>query len=284
MAAKSKEVTHRDEFRIPLRYMPQAINYDDEMPEAEWHRVERTVRFEASLCALVMLDTWNTHFMQGRRTDRIVRDAIKPVADTCRKTGMLIIHAPSPPVAAKYPEYRFKPTPESESQDIHSIVTESYVKNKKANRAWPTFEMRMRTGSFSEYSLRSDRDAAFLSSEVLYSRYYIHPALGPEKGDWVIADRIELDALLTEKKKYHLFYAGFVSNGCVQERDYGVKFVQQLGYNPILLRDCTTALEMAHTFENLEQTRASVENIEFWVGTTTSGSFLSSLRDVQGDI
>ena len=83
--------------------------------------------------------------------------------------------------------------------------------------------------------------------------------------------------LLREKERFHLLYAGFVSNGCVQERDYGVKFMGYLGYNIILLRDCTTAFEMSHTVGTLEQTRASIDNMELWFQTAMSDKLLASL-------
>ncbi len=266
------------EFTIPLRYMPQFTNYDDEVPEAEWRRVERRAVFTTSLCAFVIVDAWDTHFMMGARTDAIIRKRIEPVVNVCRALGMPVIHAPSPPVAEKYPDHRFRPTPDGENRGIHPIATEIYDSFSGSADGWPTRDMFLRTGEFAEYSLRTDPEAPFLPTETLYARYHIHPDLGPEKGDWVVADNIELDALLREKRKYHLFYAGFVSNGCIQERDYGVKFMQYLGYNPILLRDCTTALEMAHTITAMEQSKASIDNVEFWVPTSTSESLIAGLN------
>lgn len=249
-------------FEIPIRYYPQAVNYEDQYSESEFRPVERNVDFDLKLSCLVIVDAWNTNEIGMDRIDKIINEGIKPVVNACRSTGVLVVHAPGPPVADKYPNLRFRQNPKLQSQQY----------------SYPTQDMCQKTGFFRKYSLRRDPDAPFLSQEKLYKNYIIHPALGPEDIDIVIGDRQEMNEILVERRKFHLFYVGFSSNGCLQERDYGIKGMLSLGYNVILLRDCTTAIEMATTLSSLEQTRASIDNMQLWIATTDSKAFMKGIR------
>ena len=257
-----------DTFAIMRRYYPHALNYDDKHEEAAWRPVERRLDFDRTLCALVLVDVWSTNEIGFDRIDRIVRERITPLVHACREAGILVVHAPSPPVAGKYADRRFKPS-----------RPEDWLFHRESD-GWPTDEMLAGSGPFAKYSLRMDDPDAHRpgSQEELYRNYFIHPALGPEGDDVVVGDREELHALLKDRGKFHLFYGGFASNGCMLERDYGVKWVSYLGYDVTLLRDCTGATEMAHTLGTLEQTRASTENMEFWISSCRSTDFLAGLR------
>lgn len=262
-------------FEIPLRFIPHVSNYEDEISETEFRPVEKRVAFDPRLAALVILDVWSWHFMPSlrERMDKITRERIKPVAEACRRAGFLVVHTPSPPVAKKYPQQRFWPASEWNRGPIYSPPGD-YV-------TWPRPEMQRRTGQFKQYSQRASPEAPDLTEEQLYRKYHIHPAVGPEPGDFVVATREELHGLLTREQRFHLFYVGFVSNGCILERDYGTRGMAYLGYHIILLRDCTTALETAETLATFEQTTASVHNLEFWFTTSASGPLLDGLKEVR---
>ena len=204
------------------------------------------------------------------RMDKITRERIKPVAEACRKAGLLVVHTPSPPVAKKYPQHRFWPPAEWKRGPLYSPPGEY--------GNWPLPEMGRRSGRFRQYSQSSNPEAPRLTEEQLYRRYNIHPAVGPAPGDFVAATREELHALLAKEKRFHLFYVGFVTNGCILERDYGTRAMSYLGYQIILLRDCTTALETSETLATFEQTTASVHNLEFWFATSSSGVLLEGLN------
>lgn len=281
MAEEGDTGRTRRKIDVTIRYLPQCVNYDDPMPESTYRRIERSLALDLDLCALVIVDVWNTECVSGDRLNEITRSRIKPVVDACRAAGIEVIHAPSPAVAAKYPGHRYRPR-RSASRLHLPLLTEAFVDPSYARGAWPTADMRMRTGDFRECSLRVAPGARYLSREELYRNYRINPDVGPLAREAVIADREELHALLTAKRRFHLFYAGFVSNGCIQQRDYGMKYMGLLGYNPILLRDCTTAMEMEHSLPDLEQSRATIDTIECWACTTTSESLLSSLRRFRG--
>lgn len=255
-------------FSVTRRYFPHLTDYDAKYDEAQFRRIERRLSFPAARCALVLLDVWNKNEIGFERFDRIVKKYVAPVADAFREAGMLVVHAPSPPVAAKYPDRRFKPG-----------RPEDWLFYRSPD-GWPTPPMIARTGEFAPYSLTVEENSGCVpqSEEALYRNYFIHPSVGPVANDVVIGDRNELHALLKDRQIFHIFYAGFSSNGCMLERDYGVKWVSYLGYDITLIRDCTGAVEMSDTVATLEQTRTSVQNIELWISTCSAEDLLDGLR------
>lgn len=76
-----------------------------------------------------------------------------------------------------------------------------------------------------------------------------------------------------------MFYAGFAANICVQRRDYGVWAMLDRGYNIVLLRDCTTAIEHAETWDGMWLTRSSILDMELRAASTTGEALASALGD-----
>ena len=60
----------------------------------------------------------------------------------------------------------------------------------------------------------------------------------------------------------------------MQFRVYGCRALREAGYNVILLRDCTTGIEVSQTVASLDMTNAAIRNIEMKVGTSTTGEML----------
>jgi hypothetical protein len=54
-----------------------------------------------SQAALVVVDVWDRHYIKDpeERAERIIQERIRPLLTACRKAGLQIIHAPSPPRA-----------------------------------------------------------------------------------------------------------------------------------------------------------------------------------------
>ena len=257
-------------FAITRRYFEHLEDYNVEgLSEATWRPVERRVDFDPSQCALILLDVWNMNPLGQEGYDQVTREQIKPVLEACRDAGILVVYAPAPEVADKYPARRFSPSRPGE----WLFSPPEYASD------WPTQQMRARTGIYEKYNLSSDPNVPAKSGVENYEHFLVHPAVAPKGDDVVVGDRKELHLLLEDRKIFHLFYTGFASNGCMLERDYGVKWTGvYLGYDVTLLRDCTRATEMAHTVATMEQTRTSIENMELWITTTTSQSFLEGLR------
>ena len=84
-----------ESFEVTRRYYPHALNYDDKHEEAAWRPIERRLDFDRTLCALVLVDVWNTNEIGFNRIDRIARERIAPVVHACREAGMMASSGPT---------------------------------------------------------------------------------------------------------------------------------------------------------------------------------------------
>ena len=59
-----------------------------------------------SQAGLVLVDVWDRHYLKDieARAEAIIQENIRPLLQTCRRSGLEIIHAPAPPQAQKSPE------------------------------------------------------------------------------------------------------------------------------------------------------------------------------------
>ena len=111
----------------------------------------------------------------------------------------------------------------------------------------------------------------------------ILPPLTPQPKDYVIATGEQLHRLCRHQEILHLFYAGFAANVCVLYRDYGTRAMAQRGYNVILLRDGTCAIEANSTLQDERLLKAAILGIEMFVGsTTTSQALLNACKTLSG--
>jgi nicotinamidase-related amidase len=67
-----------------------------------------------------------------------------------------------------------------------------------------------------------------------------------------------------------LLYAGYRSNWCVLYRPTGIIKMSELGYNVILIRDCTIAFETPETLEGEWANAVSINMVESQFGSTTT--------------
>jgi nicotinamidase-related amidase len=82
-----------------------------------------------------------------------------------------------------------------------------------------------------------------------------------DSSNWIPDDK-ELHFILLKHDKKTLFYVGFHANMCILDRRYGTKRMHDLGYQVILLRDCTTGKEYHDTLEKMWVTRLAVREVE----------------------
>lgn len=82
-----------------------------------------------------------------------------------------------------------------------------------------------------------------------------------DSSNWIPDDR-ELQFILLRHDINTLFYAGFATDRCVLARPYGIERMRSLGYQVILLRDCTTGLEYHDTLEGMWVTQVAIHRIE----------------------
>ena len=82
-----------------------------------------------------------------------------------------------------------------------------------------------------------------------------------DSSNWIPDDK-ELHIILLQRNIKTLFYVGFATHICVLNRPYGIKRMHGLGYQIILLRDCTSSMEYHDTLEGMWVTRTAIREVE----------------------
>lgn len=97
-----------------------------------------------------------------------------------------------------------------------------------------------------------------------------HHDCRPIEGEPVIESKEDLDEYLKEKGIDTLLYAGFATNMCVIDRPVGIINMSRLGYEIILVKDCTTAVETPESTDGEWAWRETVNTVmRLWGSTTT---------------
>jgi len=253
--------------KLPVRYCE--LNIEDGAPWREENFHTKTLEWEIdpAQAAIVMVDVWDIHPYESHleRGAQITQERIAPVVEFCRKAGITVVHAPSPGQAVKYPQWV-----------RYAGDREIGVASGASGDGWPPPEFRSKAGEYAQFAKPKVERRERWMKEDLPTRE-IMPCVEPQPDDFVIANGDQLHRLLTHKKLLHLFYCGFAANMCVLHRGYGICAMQKRGYNIILLRDCTTAIESAETLPEMMHTKASVGIVEMVFGvTTTSAELIAS--------
>lgn len=98
----------------------------------------------------------------------------------------------------------------------------------------------------------------------------------PLPGEFIVDSKNEVDDI-TEIDRYlqahhitTLLYAGYASNHCVLNRPTGIFTMHQIGYDIVLVRDCTIAFEMPETLDSEAANLVIINLIENQFGATTT--------------
>jgi nicotinamidase-related amidase len=253
---------------LKARYQRHSTDVGVEYSEPNFERAFVDWEMDPAQAGLVMVDCWDRHpvVTHQQRAEVICRDRIAPLAQVCREAGIAVIHAPSPGQARKYPQW----TKFAGDADLFPAAGEP--------PAWPPEDFRGRQGSYAQFS-RAPEPAlkAWIDSELEGRR--IVDCLEPRPEDFVISTGEQLHRLCRHEGIVHLFYCGFAANMCVPGRDYGMRAFQRRGYNLVLLRDCTSAIEAGSTYDAMALTEASVLEVEMLLGfTLTSQELIEACR------
>ncbi|MGQ9731729.1 MAG: cysteine hydrolase family protein, partial [Candidatus Zipacnadales bacterium] len=190
----------------------------------------------------MLVDCWDRHYVESHleRTNRIILERIKPLIEACKHIGVTVIHAPSPPIARKYPQWVAYASDAELGFELRSSKPQE----------WPPADFRKREGQYACFAKPSEpgRDE-WIRTEG--EARLIAKAIQPQDGEFVIATGAQLHRLCHDRRILHLLYAGFATNMCVPGRDYGTRAMEGRGYNVILPRDCTTGIEGPGTTEEM---------------------------------
>ena len=97
----------------------------------------------------------------------------------------------------------------------------------------------------------------------------------PIDGELVESYPDKLKRYLEQNNISTLIYAGYASNMCLLTKPAGMFNMARLGYNIILLRDCTIAFELPNTLESEFSNYIAISIMELSIGKT------STLDDLQ---
>lgn len=253
-------------YRIYLESKPYGCN------EKDFHYVEQKLVIPVSQACLVLVDCWSKHYCRSwtNRATGIIRDRIVPVVEAARGAGLRIVHAPSQNIAQKYPQSQafFQPGDEEVGPRYANVDPE-----------WPPKEFVQRSGGYEAFRRESHPRAQVWLDE--YKDQMISGLVAPRPEDYVVRSGSQLHRILKHLKVLHLFYAGFATNMCLHHRDYGMRAFSERGYNTILIRDCTTAVETHDTVDELLTTKVSVQELEMQRAfSMTSADFIIACRGV----
>jgi len=100
-----------------------------------------------------------------------------------------------------------------------------------------------------------------------------------DSSNWITDDR-ELNIILQKHHVETVFYVGFATDICILDRPYGIKKMHDLGYQIILLRDCTSGFEYDDTLGKMWVTEIAVREVEAMPHgySCTANDFMKGLK------
>lgn len=257
----------KDVIELPVRFIPVQAHECEVRDEKDLVQKELRWRLPVEATALVMVDCWDRHYLTSHqeRSAKICRERIRPVLDSCRSAGITIVHAPNFWVARHYSQQL---TRYADETDLNLAPA-----SPSAKPFWPPQAFLKREGAYAEFG-KPAGTVLDIWKEMQPKRRIV-AEIAPERDDYVVATGAQLHRLCAHKGILHHIYAGFATNMCLLHyRDYGVMAMAGRGYNIILLRDCTTALEAGDTLAEESMTRHAVLQIEMMFGTSTTSKDL----------
>jgi nicotinamidase-related amidase len=216
----------------------------------------------ASQVAIVLVDVWQRHYLKDTedRAETIINSSLVPLLSACRKSGINIIHAPSPEVAALHPNW---------------VKLQSKAELQQKRDDWPPAEFLNSTGPYKSFAMPFEpREEERNNLPALT----FHPLVKPVGKEPVVATGEELHRYCKQNRILFLLFAGFNTNACILVRDYGTLQMRNRGYSVVVVRDCTTGMESKETQPTLSQTNGAILFLEmFGHFSVTSGDIISGL-------
>jgi nicotinamidase-related amidase len=224
----------------------------------DWEEVALTREFRAQSTALIICDVWDQHWSRGasKRVDAMA-PRINEVANTLRRRGVLIVHAPSDTLEF----YRDHPA----RQRLTGLSTvERPVPLELPDPPLPI----------------DDSDGGSDTGETPWHRAWSrqHSAIEIQNSDAISENGPEIYALFRQHDIENVLMLGVHTNMCVLNRSFGIKNLVRLRLNTVLVRDLTDAMynpAMPPYVSHERGTELVVEHIEkYWCPTTLSQGLL----------
>ena len=250
-AASAKPLKDAQQDRSCLSMKPRYHRWHVD-PRVEWLETNTgyaTLDWTVPLSqtALVLVDVWQRHYIKDTeaRGEAIITNKLVPLLNACRKAGLTIVHAPSPPVAKQLPNW---------------VKLDGPAGAPKQDN-WPPSEFLNKRARFEAYRRPTEpREAERQKLPPLQ----IHPKAWPLEKEPVVSTGEELHRYCKQQGILFLLFAGFNTNACILSRDYGTMQMRNRGYEVILVRDCTTGMESKESQPTLAQTNGAILMLEMF--------------------
>lgn len=238
---------------LSVRYFQDATPAGVPCREENFVRREVGMALPLAQTALVLVDVWDNHFIESwlERAGRVTAEGVVPVLVAARAAGMMVVHAPSPPIAENYEQLkRFAPVEPSGPAD------------------WPPAEFRARAGEYAAFRGPRSQPPGIPSIPELG----MSPLVEVLAAEYVVATGDQLHEVAREQGIVHLIFAGFATNWCILNRDYGMRAMARRGYNMILLRDATAGVEFPDTVDTCFATEMAIREVEQQLGFSAANA------------
>jgi nicotinamidase-related amidase len=220
----------------------------------DWEAVTLVREFPTEETALIICDMWDRHWSRGA-SERV--DAMAPrineVANSLRRNGVLIVHAPSDTLDF----YRDHPA-------------------RQRMLALPPTELPPALALPDPPLPIDDSDGGADTGETSWYRAWSrqHPAVEVRDEDAISDSGHEITSLFRQQGIRNVLLLGVHTNMCILNRSFGIKNLVRWRFNTVLVRDLTDAMynpAMPPYVSHEEGTRLVVEHIEkFWCPTIHS--------------
>ena len=228
----------------------------------QWSEVRVAYPFDPAKSALIVCDMWDKHWCSGAnvRVAALVK-RLEPILETARRSGMIIIHAPSETMSF----YGNAP------QRLRMLSVPMFAPPKELNLAAPPLPIDDSNGGC---------DTAGETEHRAWTCE--HPGLTIAPEDYISDNGQEIYNLLRSRGIDTVFYTGVHVNMCILNRTFAIKQMTRWGIRCILLRDLTDAMYNPQDSPYVSHQRGTelvVEYIEkYWCPAARSEELSLALR------
>ncbi|HWA96578.1 MAG TPA: hypothetical protein VG844_18415 [Terracidiphilus sp.] len=246
---------------LPLRTRIQPFRADGSWVEAQFG-----VKLVNAKTAIIITDMWDKHWCPSE-TERVkvLAQRMEPLLDKARRSGMLIIHAPSSTMnfyanspgrlSAKMAPH-VQPPPELNIPDLPLPIDDSDGGCDTPTRQYDAWSREIST-------------------------------LSIKPGDVISDNGAEIYNVLKQHHIETVLYVGVASDMCVLDRSFGIKQMSKWGVRCILIRDMTDAMYDSRMRPHVSHSEANEMVIRYieqhWAPTVTSSQVLAALSGASAD-
>jgi nicotinamidase-related amidase len=228
----------------------------------DWREAQIQYRFDPAHTALVLCDVWDRHWCSGANARvAVLAPKMQTVVEAARKSGVLIIHAPSDTMDF-YKDY-------PQRQAILHIAHSEPPAPKQIDAP--------------PLPIDDSRGGCDTEADQVYQAWTRqHAAIQIAAQDLISDNGAEIYNALQARGIDTLLVAGVHTNMCILNRSFAIKQMTKWGVRCILLRDLTDAMYSPKDRPYVSHeagTELVIQHIEkYWCPTALSSDLLQALK------